>query len=133
MRPIMGCAVLLAALAGAACHTMKPVSLAQLNAIKPDRAWVTEGDHSVILVSAPQVVGDTLVGYVNGKYEEMPTSQFKQVIVQRPATSRTVLLVAVIAAGFGGMAFALTGGGSTNKFDASYCEEHSEDPGCAAL
>jgi hypothetical protein len=109
---------------------MKPVPLAQLNAMKPDRAWVTEGDHSVILVSKPQVVGDTLVGYVNGKYEEMPTSTFQQVVVQRPATSRTVLLVAVIAAGFGGMALALTGGGATNKFTPDYCEEHSEDPGC---
>ena len=131
MRPILVCALLLAALVGAACKTMKPVTLEQLNVLKPERAWLTEKDQTVILVSKPQVVGDTVVGYVNGKYEEMPSSQFTRVVVQKGATSRTVLLVAVIAAGFGGMAYALTGGGATNKCDPSYCEEHAEDVCCA--
>ena len=130
MRLIVGCALLLAALSSAACHSLKPIALDQLNVLKPDRAWVTEADQTVVLVSGPQVVGDTLVGYVNGRYEEMPAAQFKQVVVQRPATSKTVLLVVVVAAGFGGMAFALTGGGATNKFTPDYCEEHGEDPGC---
>jgi hypothetical protein len=133
MRPIIGCALLLAALSSAACRTRKPVTVDQLKALKPDRVWVTEHDQSVTLVSGPQLVGDTLVGYVNGAYEEMPTAQFKQFVVERPATTRTVLLVTVIAAGLGGMAYTLAGGGEGNKFTPDYCEEHGEDPGCMML
>lgn len=130
MRQIVGCAVLLAALASAACHTKQPIPLDQLNILKPDRAWVTQADNTVILIDGPQVLGDTLVGYVNGNYEEMPLSQFKQVVVQKGSTSRTVALIAVIAAGFGGMVYALTGGKETFNCDPSYCEEHPEDMCC---
>jgi hypothetical protein len=131
MRPIVGCALFLAALVSAACHTTQAISLDQLNALKPDHAWVTETDNTVIVIYGPQVLGDTLVGYVNGKYEEMPVSQFKQVVVQKGSTSRTVLLVAAIAVGFGGMAYALAGGKDTFSCDPSYCEEHPEDTCCA--
>lgn len=130
MRLTVWCALLLGAFSSAACKTMKPVTLDQLNVMKPDRAWVTEGDESVVLVEGPQLVGDTLVGYVNGKYEEIPTAQFKQVVVKKAATTRTVLLVSAIAVGFGGMAYAMTGGGGSNKYTPDYCEEHGEDPGC---
>jgi hypothetical protein len=126
--------VLVAALSSAACHSMKPIGLDQVNVLKPDRAWVTGGDQSVVLVSNPQVVGDTLVGYVNGQYEEMPAAQFKQVVVQRPATTKTALLVGAITVGFGGMVYALTGARGGDKYVGSdYCEEHPEDPACAAL
>ena len=74
MRPIVGCTLLLAVLSSAACNTMKPVSLEQLNALKPDRAWVTDTDQSVVVVSGPHTVGETLVGYVNGKYEELSSA-----------------------------------------------------------
>ena len=134
MRPILGCTLLLAALSSAACHTMKPITLDQVNLLKPQRAWVTEADQTVVLVANPQVVGDTLVGYVNGTYEEMPAAQFKQVIVQAPATAKTVLLVGAVTAGFGGMVYALIGGHGGDKYVGSdYCEEHPEDPACAAL
>jgi hypothetical protein len=110
---------------------MKPVSLDELRVIKPEQVWITENDQTVVLVSNPQVMGDTLVGYVNGKYEEIPSSQFKQVVTERVATGKTAVLVAVIAAGFGGMVYALIGGkGDTKVCDPSYCEEHGEDPCC---
>jgi hypothetical protein len=130
MRPILVCVLLLAALSVPSCKTMKPVSLDELRTMKPEQVWVTQNDQTVVLVSTPQVVGDTLVGYVNGNYEEMPSSQFKKVIMQVGDTKRTALLVAVLAAGFGGMAYALTGGKATFSCDASYCEEHGEDPCC---
>jgi hypothetical protein len=110
---------------------MKPVTLDQLNALRPERAWVTEGDQTVVVVSGPQVVGDTLVGYVNGVYEEMPTAQFKQVLVRRPATAKTVLLVGAITAGFGAMVYALIGSSDPGKYLGSdYCEENPSDPDC---
>jgi hypothetical protein len=131
MRPILFGTLLLVALLSPACKTMKPVSLDELRVIKPEQVWITENDQTVVLVSNPQVMGDTLVGYVNGKYEEIPSSQFKQVVTERVATGKTAVLVAVIAAGFGGMVYALIGGkGDTHVCDPSYCEEHGEDPCC---
>lgn len=57
MRPLLGSTMLLAALTSTACRTMKPVSLEQLNVLKPDRVWVTDADRPVVVVSGPHVVG----------------------------------------------------------------------------
>src|SRR2546426_3977986 len=133
MRPAMGCALILAALSGVACHTMKPVTLDQVVALKPDRVWVTEADRSVVLVAGPiNVMGDTLVGYVRGKYEEMPTGSLKHLAVQSPAKARTVLLVTAMAVTFGGFAYAIAGGGSGKipNSGAGDCDKHPDDPGC---
>lgn len=133
MRSLLGCALALAALSGIGCKTTTTVTLAQLNALKPERAWVTEGGKSVVVVDGPQVVGDTIVGYVNGVYEEMPASTFNQIVVEKAATTRTILLVGAITAGFGGMVFALVGGkGDTGYGGADFCDEHPEDPACAS-
>jgi hypothetical protein len=129
MRSIMGCTLLLAALLSAACHTMKPVSLEQLTALKPDRAWVTDADQSVVVVSRPQVVGDTLVGYVKGTYEQLPSAGLKQVIVQRSAPTRTALLATGIALGLG-VAFFVTRS-SEPRVDHAYarvCPGHPVTP-----
>ena len=105
MRVTIGSALLLAALGSAACKTMKAVELNQLVALKPDRVWVTEADQSVVVVDGPiNVMGDTLVGYVGGKYEEMPMTGPHKLVVQRPATTKTALLIGAIAVGFGGFA-----------------------------
>lgn len=134
MRSIMVWALLLAGLSGAACSTKKTVTMDELNAMKPLKAWVTEKDKSVVLVAGPQVVGDTLVGYINGVYEEMPAAQLTQVMVETPAKTRTYLLVGGITVAVGGMVYALIGANSSEKYVGSdYCEEHPEDPDCAAL
>jgi ABC-type nitrate/sulfonate/bicarbonate transport system substrate-binding protein len=131
MRPLVVCVLLVAALAILSCKTIKPVTLDELRTLKPDQVWVTQSDQTVVLVSSPQVVSDTLVGYINGTYEELPAARIKQVRMQRGATTRTALLIGAIAAGFGGMVYALIGGkGDTHVCDPSYCEEHGEDPCC---
>ena len=134
MRSTVAATLLIAAaLTTAACHTMKPVSMAELNALKPERAWATEANQTVVVVEGPQVVGDTLVGYVNGVYEEMLATRFKEAMVEKPATQKTALLVGALAVGFGGMVYALTGSGESRGVDPSYCEEHEEDPACMNL
>ena len=130
MRVTIGSALLLAALGSAACKTMKAVELNQLVALKPDRVWVTEADQSVVVVDGPiNVMGDTLVGYVGGKYEEMPMTAPHKLVVQRPATTKTALLIGAIAVGFGGFAYAITGaGGNTTVITAPAgdCDKHPE-------
>lgn len=123
-------ALLVVALSSAACHTIKPVTMNELNAIKPEQAWITESDHSIVLITGPQVVGDTLVGYVEGQYQEIPKSQFSELRVQKNATSRTVLLVSAIAVGFGGMVYAMTGSGSGGKGQSDTCDKHPDYPEC---
>ena len=135
MRSIVGCSLLVAVLANAACRTMKPVSLEQLSALSPDRAWVTHADSSVVVVFVPQVVGDTLEGYVNGQLTQLPSAELKQVIVRRPAPMRTALLVVGITAGAAGLLVALSGSGNTPLPTAisgqpGDCDKHPEDPIC---
>jgi hypothetical protein len=126
----MGSALLLTALSSAACHTIKPVTLDELSAMKPQKAYVTQSDQTEVIVTGPQVEGDTLVGYVGGVYEEMPKSQVKEVRVSKPATSKTVLLVTAITVGFGGMVYALAGSGSGGKGQTDFCDKHPDDPTC---
>ena len=134
MRPTIGGALLIGALASAACQTMKPVTLDQLVALKPNRVWVTEADQSVVIVTGPiNVLGDTLVGYIAGKYEEMPTGSLKRFVVQRPASTRTALLVSSIAVGIGGFVYAIAGSTSGNMGPppiAGDCDKHPEQAGC---
>lgn len=129
MRLFIGGAVLVGALASAACHTMKPVALNELVALNPDRVWVTDSDKSVVIVAGPiNVTGDTLLGYVAGKYEEMPSAGFKQIVVERPSSSKTVLLVSAIAVGVGGFIYAITGSGSSSTTNpiSGDCDKHPE-------
>ena len=135
MRPIVRCALLLAALASVACKTMKSVTLDQLNALRPDRAWVTQSDQSVVLLYDPKVVGDTLVGYVGRHYEELPSADLKHLVVQTPAPARTALLAVGIAAGLGGFFVAVAGGGSSQLQNATSgdCDKHPDNPGCVPM
>ena len=131
MRSLLSGALFLAALSGIGCKTTTTVTLAELNALKPERAWVREGGNSMVIVDGPQVVGDTIVGYVNGVYEEMPSDKFSQIVVQKNATTRTLLLVGAVTVGFGGMIYALIGSTGGDKYLGSdYCEEHPFDPDC---
>src|SRR5258705_343296 len=109
MRPLIGSALLLAALSSAACRTMKPVTMDQLSALGPDRVWVTQSDQSVVLLGEPKVVGDTLVGYIGKKHERLPSGEVTQLRVQAPAHTRTALLAVGSAAGLIGFLVTVAG------------------------
>jgi len=132
MRPAVRCALLLAVLASAACKTMTSVTMDQLAALHPDRVWVTASDQSVLLVFEPNVVGDTLIGYVGTQRERLPSARFTRVRVQRSAPARTALLAIGMTAGFGGFLVAISGGGAA-RFPAAGsgdCDKNPQDPGC---
>lgn len=127
--------LLLAALSSAACHTMKPVSLDQLNVLRPDRAWVTESDRSVVLLEDPKVVGDTLLGYVGRHRTKLPSAELKQLRVRAPAPARTVLLAVGTAAGLAGFLVAIAGNGQSQIVTPiagapGDCDKHPEQPEC---
>ncbi|HUL03397.1 MAG TPA: hypothetical protein VLV16_09245 [Gemmatimonadales bacterium] len=115
------------ALSSVACHTMAPATLDQLGTMKPSRAWVTLGDKSVVEISGPQIMGDTLVGYVNGVYQELPAATVKSVTVQKTSTGKTVALVVASTVAFGGFAYLITSAAS-NQDDKGPTVECQENP-----
>jgi hypothetical protein len=134
MRSILGCTLLLAALASPACHTTRPVSLEEINVVRPARVRVTDRDRSVVLVF-PRVLGDTLSGYVQGKKSKLPNASVKQMTMRTPAHTRTTLLVVGIGAGLGGLFAVLSGSGKSSMVTAASgapmdCEKHPEEPFC---
>jgi len=114
---LMGCVLALAAFAGIACHTMASVPVNQLGTLKPSRAWLTMGDQSVIELAGPQVMGDTVVGYVKGEYHELPMANVKGVTVQKASPLKTAGLVASGLVVLGGVAYVISS--SANKADTS--------------
>ena len=111
MRPIMRCALLLAAVASAACKTMRNVALDQVNFLQPESALVTGSDQSIVLMWEPKVVRDTLVGYVGRHREKVPSARVNNVRVQTSAPVRTALLVAGLTVGVTGFLVLVAGSG----------------------
>jgi hypothetical protein len=123
--------LLVSALASTACRTTKSVSLEQLNALKPDRAWVTNQDQLVVVLVGPHVVGDTLAGYIDGKYEQLLSAGLQRVTVRTPAPMRTVLLATGVAIGVGGLVIALSKNDESSFWSGPLdCNKYPTDPGC---
>ena len=136
MRPLVGCALLLAVHASAACTTMKSPTMDQLRALGPDRVWVTESDQSVVLVDDPKVIGDTLVGYIGRQRTKLPSTGIKQLRVRAPAPARTALLAIGGTAALVGFVIAVAGSGQSQGVITVIagapgdCDKHPDQPGC---
>jgi len=84
----------LIALLAAACTTLRPVEPDDLiGADAPDRVQVTEQDRTVVVFHQPRVVGDTLIGTVNGVSQRLLLWQGAAIQVREPAPERTANLV----------------------------------------
>jgi hypothetical protein len=105
---------------------MAPLTWEEVATIRPSRVWVTTEDQAVVEVSGPQMFGDTLVGYVGGDFQELPTSDIKQVVVKRAAKGKTMALVAASIAGGAAIAVVISGAGARPKFEVN-CDDY--DPG----
>jgi len=89
-----------------ACTSVVAVSPATFVTSKaPGLVWVTKTDNSVLAVGSPHLVADTLTGFVNGEYLEMPLASVQSMRARQPAPGHTVLLVGGITlAGAGAVA-----------------------------
>src|SRR5687767_10210961 len=105
--------VVTCALSGAACYTMRPITFEQLVVSQPITVWITRSDRSVLVLETPRVFGDTLVGYLNGEFQELPTATLKPQLyqVKRMATARTAGLVAASMLSVGTFAFLVSSSG----------------------
>ena len=118
------------ALVATACHTMAPLTMRELNTLRPPHAWVTDQDESVYQISGPQVYGDTIVGYVNGQFREVPQSSVKQVAVRRLNRGKTIALIAASTAAATGIAVWMSGSGLFSDRDDVDCNDVPDDPRC---
>jgi hypothetical protein len=114
LRPII-CNVLLAALASTACTTTRFVTLDQLKVLGPELAWVTASDQSVVLMYEPEVVRDTLTGYVGRHREKVPTARVNKVRVRTAAPARTALLIGGLTAGMATLLVVAASNGQSAK------------------
>ena len=117
-------------LAAAACHTMQPLTNQEINSLRPANAWVTDHEESVFLINGPQAYGDTIVGYVDGKFRELPRTEVKQVAVRRPARAKTIALIAASTAAAAGIAVWMAGSGVFGKEQSVDCMDVPDDPKC---
>jgi hypothetical protein len=61
-------------------------------------------------VTGPQVFNDTLVGYVNGEFQELPASSLSKVVTKRPARAKTIALAAAGTVALGAFVWMIAGG-----------------------
>lgn len=113
------------ALAGTACYSMRPVTIDELGLRRSPRVWVTRADQSVVLFNDVQVFRGKLVGFVQGKYQELPPAELQQLQVRKLAVARTVSLLAGTAIGFIAVAVVVSGGEDT--FDPCAGDEDCSD------
>jgi hypothetical protein len=86
----------LAALLLSACHSLRPLPPARLNAADlPSRVWVTGSDHATVPLDAPQITGDTLAGFVHGEFREWRLFETTSIRTREVAPGRTAALAAL--------------------------------------
>jgi hypothetical protein len=102
--------VLVAAVGASGCHTLAPLTLDEIGHLRPSRVWVTDHDQSIVEVSGPMVFNDTIVGYINGEFQELPANSVSKVMMRRPARARTIALAAAGTAGLAAFVWMIAGG-----------------------
>lgn len=76
------------------CTTLRPVADANtyLSTTRPSQVWVRT-DRKTVMLEGPRLLGDTLVGFVDGEYREFLPGEVRGVDIRKPASGRTALLV----------------------------------------
>jgi hypothetical protein len=77
---------------------MQPITPSQLISTPVARVWVTGADQTTVVLHGPRVNGDTLGGFVDGKYREMLLSDARTIQQRTAAPGRTAALAAFAGA-----------------------------------
>jgi hypothetical protein len=65
---------------------------------RPGEYWITKTDGSVVDLVRPRLMGDTLVGFINGVFRLIRPGEYGQVRTSRQAPGRTAALAVGVAA-----------------------------------
>jgi hypothetical protein len=129
---LIGC-LIATALSPAACHTMKPVTVDQLTALRPAQVRVTSDDQDTVVIEGPQIVQGRLVGWVDGEYRVMPVGDVQRILMPAPAPRRTAALVAATAIGVAGIAYLVAGAGRGDPMADLNCNDRSLEDECQGI
>ena len=98
------------------CTTFGPVDgRSFVGGRRPAEVWVMRPDSSTVQVARPKMLGDTLVGFVEGKYQKFPPADVSQLKGRRPAPMRTALLVGGGLVTIGVVGILVSGGRKTEE------------------
>lgn len=81
---------------------------------RPGQLWVTRTDGSLVVLRTPRMVGDTLIGLINGRLYQAPMSDVQRVQTRRPAPGRTLILVGASVATLGLFVALVSAAGENN-------------------
>lgn len=123
-------ALVLAGVVSAGCYAMVPVTLDDVSTERPHRVWITRPDQSQVIVSGPQVFGDTLVGYIAGQFHEVPVQEVRRVEIRRSARGKTMALVGAGILGAAAVGILISGTGTPAAVSMVDCNDVPEDPRC---
>jgi hypothetical protein len=131
MRSPTAAWLLAVALVGAACHKMTALTLDDVDRLRPSRIWVTDADQSMFEMSGPQVFNDTIVGYVNGEFSELPAQAVRRMTIREPARGKTIALAAAGTIAAAGLIWMVAGGGIfSDPKSGTDCDDDPENPVC---
>ena len=105
------CGTLLLSMTG--CTVMAPVAGPRefIPVHEPSIVWVrASGSAETIALEGPRLVGDTIVGFADGEYMELPLAQIETMRARQFSRGRTTTLVAGMSALAVGLFFVLGGG-----------------------
>lgn len=121
-------ALIVAALAVPACHTMVPLTFEGVAVERPGTVYITREDQTVLVLTGPQVFGDTIVGYIGPTFYELDRDDVSRVTVKRSAKGKTMALVAASIAGAAMLGAMMSGLGEDSPlYD---CMETPDIPPC---
>lgn len=114
-----------AALLGtAACSSVRPVLNARefIPARQPDRVWVVNTKNESYVLTSPRVIGDNIVGTLQGSGMQMsiPLGNTQLVEAKQRDKSKTIVFSAVMGAVAGGVIFFVAKAGNSEPDDQSY-------------
>ena len=131
MNNVIGKALIVAALASAACHTMVPLTFDEVGATRPGTVYLTRDDATVLQLTGPQVFGDTIVGYdMGGNFYELDRKEIQRVTVKQSAKGKTIGLVAASIAVAGVVGVWISGLGEEGETAGVDCNDVPDDPRC---
>ena len=87
----------------AACTTVGPITspASYIASKQPRSVWLTKHNRSVVKVDGPRMLGDTVIGSVNGEYTEIPLSEVTRAAAIQNSKGKTVAAAALGAAATG--------------------------------
>jgi hypothetical protein len=100
-----------------ACSTMQPVEQprAFLESRTPSVIWLSKSsDRTMVAIDAPKLVGDSIVGFVEGEYTEIPLVDVKAMQARQYSRKKTTAFLIGAGAVVVGLTFLIQGGHGAN-------------------